>query len=284
VQRFKLKRVLAIAAAAIVLVFGAPLVLAYLFATPSAERDWSPDQAVLARASIAGDAVTIEDVRNFNYRSATDYDARYETRRYDLSRLDSLWFAVERFGDAPAIAHTFLSFGFGDEYVAISVEIRKERGETYSPLRGMLRKYELMYVIGDERDVIGLRTNYRRDPVYLYPARASPQQIRQIFVQMLARANQLAREPEFYNTLTNNCTSNIVRHVNVIAPTIPFGYRVLMPAYSDSLAYDLGLIPNERPIEEVRAAYRIDARAQRSGTGPDFSHVIRARSDATAVR
>lgn len=284
VHRFGHKRALTIAAAAIVVVLAAPVAVAYLFATPSAERDWSPDQAVLARASIAGDAVTIEDVRNFSYHSATDYDARYETRRYDLSQLDSLWFAVERFGDAPAIAHTFLSFGFGDEYVAISVEIRKERGETYSPLKGMLRRYELMYVIGDERDVIGLRTNYRRDPVYLYPARATPQQMRQIFVQMLARANRLAREPEFYNTLTNNCTSNIVRHVNVIAPTIPFSYRALMPAYSDSLAYDLGLIPNERPLGEVRAAYRIDARAQRHGIGPDFSRAIRSRSDAAAAR
>lgn len=278
-HRSKLKRALAIAAAAIALAVAAPLVAAYLFATPSAERDWSPDQAVLARARIDGDAVTIEDVRNFSYRSATDYDARYETRRYDLSRLDSLWFAVERFGDAPAIAHTFLSFGFGDEYVAISVEIRRERGETYSPLRGMLRRYELMYVIGDERDVIGLRTNHRRDPVYLYPARATPQQMRQLFLQMVERANRLARDPEFYNTLTNNCTSNIVRHVNVIAPSIPFSYRVLMPAYSDSLAYELGLIPNDRPLKEVRAAYRIDARAQRGGIGPDFSRVIRARGD-----
>src|SRR5437773_1611043 len=142
--------------------------------SPWAERDWSPDQGLLARATIAGERVTIENLRNFSYQSTSEYAARYETRSYDLGKLDSVWFIVERFGDAPAIAHTFLSFGFGDEYLAISVEIRKERGETYSPLKGLARQFELMYVIADERDVIGLRTNHRRDPVYLYPVTTTP--------------------------------------------------------------------------------------------------------------
>lgn len=250
---------------------------------PSNQRDWSPDQAVLARAEFDGERVTVRNVRNFEYRSVQDYTPRYETRSYDLSKLDSMWFMVERFGPhdemTPAIAHTLLSFGFGGEYLAVSVEIRKERGESYSPWKGLLRQYELMYVVADERDVIGLRTNHRRDTVYLYPVRAPVEAMRRAFVEMLQRANQLAEAPEFYNTLTSTCTTNLVRHVNTIAPgRIPLSYKVILPAYSDSLAYDLGLIPNEQPLEQVRAAHRIDALAQELGVRADFSRALRRRA------
>ncbi len=249
---------------------------------PSNQRDWSPDQAVLARAEFDGERVTVRNVRNFEYRSVREYAVRYETRSYDLSKLDSMWFMVERFGPhdemTPAIAHTLLSFGFGGEYVAISVEIRKERGESYSPWKGLLRQYELMYVVADERDVIGLRTNHRRDTVYLYPVRAPVEAMRRAFVEMLQRANQLAEAPEFYNTLTSTCTTNLVRHVNTIAPArIPPSYKVILPAYSDSLAYDLGLIPNEQPLEQVRAAHRIDALAHELGVRAAFSRALRRR-------
>jgi Domain of unknown function (DUF4105) len=230
----------------------------------------------MPRATVDGDKVAIEGVRNFDYRTTDDYAPRHESRSYDLAKLDSVWFVVERFGDAPAIAHTFLSFGFGAEYVAISVEIRKERGEVYSPLKGLLRQYELMYVIADERDAIGLRTNFRRDPVYLYPVRTTREQMRKLFLEMLARANKLAAEPEFYNTLTNNCTSNIVRHVNTVAPSaVPLSYKTVLPAYSDRMAYDLKLIPAHLPFETVRATYRIDQLAQREPVGPNFSRLIR---------
>ncbi len=250
---------------------------------PSNQRDWSPDQAVLARAEFDGERVTVRNVRNFEYRSVREYAVRYETRSYDLSKLDSMWFMVERFGPhdemTPAIAHTLLSFGFGGEYVAVSVEIRKERGESYSPWKGLLRQYELMYVVADERDVIGLRTNHRRDTVYLYPVRAPVEAMRRAFVEMLQRANQLAEAPEFYNTLTSTCTTNLVRHVNTIAPgRIPLSYKVILPAYSDSLAYDLGLIPNGQPLEQVRAAHRIDALAQEIGVRADFSRALRRRA------
>jgi hypothetical protein len=245
---------------------------------PSLDRDWSPDQAIVPSAVVRGDLVEIRNVRNFRYRSATDYTPAYETRTYDLRRLDSAWFLVERFG-AAGVAHTLLSFGFGEDYLAISVEIRKEKGEEYSPLKGLLRRYELMYVIGDERDLIGLRTNYRRDVVYLYRAKTDPEKIRRVFLDMIERANTLAIQPEFYNTLTNTCTTNIVRHVNAITPRrIPFSFKVLLPAYSDSLARDLGL---------VESGQRIDPIAQRAGIGADFSKVIRQpglRTEARAAR
>jgi len=211
------KRRLVVASALLALAL-APFAWVRVFNQPSNERDWSPGQQVLPRAAIRGDRIAIENVRNFSYRTETDFEAKYETRRYDLARLDSLWLAVERSGAAPATAHSFLSFGFGDEYVAISVETREERGESYSPLAGLLRQYELMYVVADERDVLGLRTNLRRDPVYLYPVKTTREQMRRVFVEMLGRANRLAAAPEFYNTLTNNCTSNLVSHFGTVAP------------------------------------------------------------------
>ena len=176
-------------------------------------------------------------------------------------------------------AHTFLSFGFaGGAYVAISVEIRKEQGESFSPLGGLLRQYELIYVVGDERDLIGLRANHRHDDVYLYPIRTSKEKIRTLFVAMLERANQLAAHPEFYNTLTNTCTSNIVDHIDVITPgRIPFSYKTILPAYADDLAFDLGLIDTDSPRDQYRAAHRINDLAALHADAANFSEAIRSR-------
>jgi hypothetical protein len=265
---------------ALKLAMAAALLAALLLAMrqPRNDRDWSPDQRLLPTASVRGDIVEIRNVRNFRYRGEHDFEPRYETRTYDLRKLDSVWFMVERFGTKPGIAHTLLSFGFGDEFVAVSAEIRKEKGESYSPWRGLLREYELTYVIGDERDLIGLRTNQRRDEVYLYPMRTTPERMRQAFLGMLARANDLAAKPEFYNTLTNTCTTNIVRHVNDVVPgRVPFSFKVLLPAWSDRLAYDLGLIATDRPFDEVRSSHRIDRIAQSAGVDENFSQVIRRR-------
>jgi len=273
-----MRRKLRFAVLAVLVLLSLPFVYVQFSERPSLDRDWSPDQGVMPRATIDGDKVTIDKVRNFAYRSTDDYTPAYEPRTYDLARLDSVWFAVERFGDTPGIAHTLVSFGFGDEYVAISVEIRKERGEHYSPLKGLLRQYELMYVVADERDVIGLRTNFRRDPVFLYPVKTTREQMRRMFVEMIARANRLAVEPEFYNSLTNNCTSNIVAHVNTLAPrAIPLSYKTLLPAYSDSLAYELELIPTDQAFDKVQAAHRIDLVAQSGQVAADFSRRIRAK-------
>jgi hypothetical protein len=271
-RRPRLRRLLAVVATPIV-----AWLLFALLVRPSNERDWNADQARLATAEIAGDAVTIRNVRNAVYRSTSDFDVHWETRRYDLSRLDSVWFVVEPFADWRGPAHTFLSFGFADgAYVAISVEIRKERGEAFSPLLGLLRRYEIAYVVGDERDLIGLRANHRQDEVFLYPIRATPAQARALFVSMLERANRLAATPEFYNTLGNTCTSNIVDHIESIAPgRVPWSYKTLLPAYSDDLAYDLGLIDTDLPRDRYRAAHRINARAAAAADAPDFSAALR---------
>ncbi len=274
-HRPRLRRRLAVAMA----VFGAWL-LFVLLVRPSNERDWNADQARMTTAEIVGDVVTIRNVRNATYRSTTDFDVHWETRRYDLSRLESVWFIVEPFADWRGPAHTFLSFGFDDgDHVAISVEIRKERGEAFSPLLGLLRQYEIAYVVGDERDLIGLRANHRKDDVFLYPVRATREQARALFVSMLERANRIAAEPEFYNTLTNTCTSNIVDHIESIAPgRVPWSYKTLLPAYSDDLAYDLGLIDTDLPRATYRSAHRINDLASRYAEDPAFSARIRIGS------
>ena len=248
---------------------------------PSNDRDWTVDQAVLPYATMNGPLVTVRNIRNFRYTSTSQYTPAYYDKTFDLRKLDSAWFLVEPFGKGGA-AHTFVSFGFGDrDFLAISIEIRKEKGESVSALRGLLREYEIMYVIGDERDLVKLRTNYRNDTVYLYPIRTTPERKVAMFVSMLERANALRARPEFYNTATNTCTTNLVRHVNMIVPNrIPFRPAVLLPANSDRLAYDLGLIDRGRAFEETRTAAQINDLARRYGDDPEFSVRIRSRQSS----
>ena len=244
---------------------------------PSNHRDWTPDQARLPRVEIDGRRVRVHDLRHARYRSTSDYDVAWEERTYDLDRLRSAWFMVEPFSEWRGPAHTLMSFGFEEDgYLAVSVELRKEKGEEFSPWKGLLRQYELMYVLGDERDLLQLRTSHRRDEVYLYPVRASRERIEQMLLGMLRRANRLREEPEFYNTLTNSCTTNIVRHVNELVPgRVPWSYKVLLPGYSDELAYDLGLIDTDLPFAEAQRRFRIDEKARRIGDREDFSAEIR---------
>jgi uncharacterized protein DUF4105 len=265
--------------AAIVIIF---LVVAYailvIVRRPSNDRDWTLDQRVLAHADFNGPLITVHDIRLCTYRTTSDYTCSYYDKTFDLRRLDSVWFIVEPFGRSRGVAHTFVSYGFGDQFVAISAEIRKEKGEAFSPWLGLVRQYELMYVVADERDVVKLRSNYRRDPVYLYRARTTPDRMRRMFVDMLARANELRRDPEFYNTVTNNCTTNIAGHINTIVPgRVPFSLAMVLPGYSDRLAYRLGLIDTTLPFEQARAAARINDRAARYSDDPDFSVKIRTR-------
>lgn len=266
--------------AALALVLGAGAAAYWVTRRPSNDREWAANEAVLPAAEFDGPRVHLRHVRRTAYRTAEHYLPAYEDRTVDLDRLERAWFAVVPFAGQPAVAHTFLSFEFagdsGPSFVAISVEARKERGETYHFLKGLVRRYELMYVVADERDVIGLRAIHRGEAVHLYPMRAPPARVRALFVGMLRRANALRARPEFYNTLTANCTSTIVRHVNTLVPgRVPFSYRRLLPGLADRLAYDLGLIDTDLPFAAVRARFLITPRAQRAGDDRAFSVRIR---------
>lgn len=244
---------------------------------PSNDKDWNPDQSILPKAEIDGNLVTIRNVRNFSYASTKDFTPSYYDKTYDTDRLKKVWFVVEPFSGYKGAAHTFLSFEFEDDaFVSISVEIRKERGESFDAFKGLLNQYELMYVAADERDVVNLRSNYRHDQVYVYPIKADQQKAKLVFMDMITRMNKLAADPEFYNTLTSTCTTNIVSHVNKISPErVPFSLKVLFPANSDQLAYDIGLIDTDLPFTEARAKYLINDRAIKYADDPMFSVRIR---------
>lgn len=244
---------------------------------PTNNRTWAPDQARLPIAEFHGDDIIIHNVRNCRYVTSDDYVVQYYDKRIRLSDVETVDFVVVPFDDTPSIAHTMLSFGTKEgDYLVSSVEIRKEHDEEYSPWKGFFNQYELMYVIGDERDLINLSSNYYESDVYLYRTVASPEQAQALLVDVLRRANKLAATPEFYNTLTNNCTTNIVSHVNKISPKrVPYDVRILLPGYSDEYAYQLGLLDNRLPFEQLRQASRINHLAERYRDDDRFSQLIR---------
>lgn len=253
---------------------------------PSNFRNWSDDQAIVPFAEFDGERVTVRHVRNCRYLSDDSYVVDYYDKSFSLADVRTVDFLVCPFPDTPSIAHTMLSFGIereddeggGRDYLAASVEIRKEKGEEYSAWKGSARQYELMYVLADEQDAIDLRVNHRGEDVYLYRSTATPEQTRDLLVDVLRRANKLAVEPEFYDTLTNNCTLNIVRHINRLSPhRVAYDYRVLLPGHSDRLAYDLGLIERHGTFAETKVRAHVNDLAQRHHGKAAFSERIRAR-------
>jgi hypothetical protein len=249
---------------------------------PSLTRDWAPDLVRAPRAEVQGSRVTLHDLRNFRYRSTTDWDAAWYSATYDTRELVRAWFIVEPFSGFEGAAHTMVSFEFsGDRFLSFSVEVRRERGETYSVLGGLFRQYEIIYVAGDERDLIQLRSNHRRDDVYLYPVRASQERTAAFFLDMVQRMNGLHARPEFYNSFTSNCTTNLVRHLEKVSETnVPYDHRTLLPAYSDSLALSLGLIDSDVGLAETRERHRINTLALAAQDRDDFSLRIRGRAPA----
>jgi hypothetical protein len=250
-------------------------------AAPSNVRDWEPDQAMLPYAEFRGRQVVVHNVRNCQYFDQDTYVVNYEDRTYDLADAKSVDFIMAPFYDMPRLAHTMLSFEFAPpdgppQHLAVSIEIRKEQGESYSAWKGSARQYELMYVLADERDVVQLRTNHRREDVYLYRTTATPEQAQMLLVDVLARTNQLATKPEFYETFRNNCTTNVVDHINRIHPQrLAYDVHVLLPGYSDQLAYDEGLIERHGSFEETKMRAYLNLRAQAAANRADFSQAIR---------
>jgi hypothetical protein len=244
---------------------------------PSNDRDWAPEVARTPRATIAGDVVTLHDIRSFDYRTETDFTPAYYDRTFDIRRLDSLDI-VTSYWMGPAVAHVFVSFGFGADRVAISVEARKERGEGYSSVQGFFKRFELIYVVGDERDLIRVRTNYRRDPpedVYLYRVHGPIENARRLFREYVRTINALYDQPRFYDTLSTNCTTQILLHTRVNPAHLPFSWKVLLSGYAAEYAYEKGRLDASLPFEELRRRSRINAAAQAADRAPDFSRRIR---------
>jgi len=242
---------------------------------PSNTRDWSPDVARTARAAFHGSTVTIQNVRNFKYRSEFDYDQHWETRTYKLDRIRGVDLFLSFLGPTQ-IAHTITSWEFDEgQHLAISIETRKEKGESYSALRGFFRQYELYYVVADERDLVGLRANYRGEQVYLYRIRVPASQARALLVDYLNEVNRLADHPRWYNALTQNCTTTIRGHAQNAGAGGRLDWRLLANGHLDQLLYERGQIDTDLPFADLRARSNITERAKAAGDSPDFSARIR---------
>ncbi len=241
----------------------------------SNDRVWMVDVAELPTAEFDGDRVTIRNVRDFDYRSETDYTPRWEVRTYDLGTVRGLDMFLSYWGPRN-IAHTIASWEFDDgRHLAISIETRKEKGEAYSAVLGFFRQYELYYVVADERDLIGLRTNHRGEQVYLYRLRTPAARARALLVDYLEEVNRLARQPRWYNALTHNCTTTIRLHAQNVAPRNPWNWRFLANGYLDELGYMRGTIDTSLPFAELRRRSNVTERGRAAGDAPDFSTRIR---------
>jgi hypothetical protein len=262
--------------AGFLVVFGG-IVAWWLSIPASNDRAWQPDVAVLPYATVTGEQVTIHNIRNLNYRTETDFDVRYYDKTFDLNRLDSVdLIAVYWMGDA--IAHIMVSFGFeGKDFVAFSIETRKEKGEGYSTLKGFFKQYELTYVVADERDLIRLRTDYRNPPedVYLYRGHMTPENSRKFFMEYVRQINSLKENPEWYNTLTTNCTTDVVRLSRAYGGKARYNWKVLLSGYAPQYAYENGSLDTRIPFEELRKLSYINPKARAIGDDPQFSHKIR---------
>lgn len=271
-----------------ILLISIVLVVSYILllrlGTPSHSRDWSNDQSVLPSADIVYDAdqlpqsVAFYNIRNNRYTSTTEYTVGHYNKTYDLSQLRGVYYIVEPFQGYDGSAHSFLSFQFegnpegfdasmvNDDFVAVSVEIRKEEGESFSAVKGLLNQYEIMYVVADERDVIDLRANHRNDDVYVYPLLITPDAAQQLFLSATKRVQGIYEQPEYYNTISNNCTTNIAHLAREIAPDLlpRWDMSYLLPAYSDELLYEAKLI--RLPVEgmsyhDMREYYKVNTKA-----------------------
>ncbi len=241
---------------------------------PSLDRIWAPDVARIVTGKVDGDMVTLFNVRDFEWRTTEDFTENWKDETYDLSKITSVDIYLS-YWSSPAIAHTLLSFGFADgRHVVFSGEIRREHHEVFSSIGGFFREFELAMIAAEERDIIYLRTNVRKEDVYRYQVRLPPGPARQLFLSYVERGNQLAAKAEFYNTLTTNCTTMIFDMARLLDPTFPFDYRILLSGYLPGYLYDNHWIENGGSLEEVRQRASIDARAQAGGRD-DFSQRIR---------
>lgn len=255
--------------------FAVPLVF-FLLQKPSNERKWQPDLALLPSATIDGDKVTIHNIRNCDYLTETDFTVRHYDKTFDLNALTSLDLYLVDWG-LGSVVHTMLSFGFNNQdYVAISIEARKELGEGYSTLRGFFRQYELTYVVADERDVVRLRTNYRQgETAYLYRVQGDQRLFREVFLDYLRAINKLHDRPEWYNALLTNCTSVLRGHTRPYFRKVSWDWRLLANGYADEMAYEKGTLDTSLPFAELKQRSIINPKAKAADQDRQFSLRIR---------
>ena len=267
----------------VIVIFGITLCLIitrHLMLKPSNNRSWVNDNDRLANAEFDGDYVTIKNIRNFNWRSTRDYDERWIEKKFNLTEVSKLWFVLEYFDPKKRqMAHTILGFEFEDgSRVCCSIEVRREKGEKYHPIRGFFRQYELIYVWATERDAIGVRARCREKSVtHLFEAVVlGPGNERKMLESYLKRTNKLYESPEWYNTITNTCTTNIVNHVNEVYPgRVPKAISIFLPGLSPKLLCNNNLVKIDSSLENTLEKSIIDYKAKKWDGESDFGNWIR---------
>ncbi len=249
------------------------------------DRNWADNQQFLAESKIDDGIVLLKNVRNSEYQSETEFESRFQDLTFEVSEIKSVWFVVQHFSWIEGLAHTFVTFeidpaeeGIESRYISLSVEIRRENDEAYSPFWGMVKRYELIYVVGEERDILGVRTHHRNDRIYLYKVNVSPEIAQTLFVRYSETIEQLLKRPRFYDTLFNNCTNNIIYQTNRIqADHIdPRTLQIVFPSYSDRYAFGRGLIGSEGlAFEQLQLESRIDEVAKSIPLDSNFSKRLR---------
>ena len=229
------------------------------FIPPSNDRDWAPEYSRMPHAKIDGDKVVISGIRDFHYRTEEDFDVRYVDRTFDLADLDTVDFSLTYWDGNTEIAHFMLHFGFGGkEYVAVSVETRREREEVWNTVGGFFKQYELIVILATERDLLRLRTNVRGEQTHLYPTNFTPGETRAVFLGILRQVNRLREEPVFYNTIRHNCMTSLVPEVRKVRERTGFDIRLIFNGEADRMAYENGTISNELSFEETRRRHFIN--------------------------
>ena len=266
---------------ALILIILATLIFNRIYRlSPSNNRSWVNDNSRNAFVDFEEDIVKIKNIRDFKWRSTRDFDERWIDQEYDLREVTGIWLTLEYFDPKRRqMAHTILSFEFSDNRrLACSIEVRREEGEKYNPIQGLFRQYELIYVWGTERDIIGVRTRCRKNSVtHLFKAVVLGEgNERRMLESYLTRTNNLVKRPEWYNTITNTCTTNIVRHVNEVYPgRVPRAISILMPGLSPKMLERANLIEMKGTLQQTLEASIIDSKADEWNGDDDFGEIIR---------
>lgn len=253
----------------------ATLLLWWSSLTPSNQHQWQDDVAQMTSGTVAGNTVTLFNVRNFDWRSETDYTPRWETRHYDLNKLQSVDMLTSHWG-MDAIAHVLVSFGFSDgQFVTFSVEIRKKQGQQFSEIAGFFKQYELSILATDERDAIAVRPNVRGEDTYLYRIDMPEAIRRQLFLSYIEQANQLIEQPRFYNTVTANCTTLVFGMMQHISGGLPLDPRLLLTGYLPSYVQELDGLVDGFDLTQLRHSGRITERSKQAPKSENYSQIIR---------